>query len=140
MQPRKHEATKSTRKRKLFFVLSCFRGKRRRYPASCTTFFAASSISSAVVKIHLALFQQPFAFIDVRAFHADDDRHRHAQFRDRGHDALREDVAPQDPAEDVDEHGLDVLVGHQDLERVADLLGAGAAAHVQEVGRLPPPA
>src|SRR6185436_12457443 len=51
--------------------------------------------------------------------------------------ALREDVAAQDAAEDVDQHRLHVLVRHQDLERVADLLGVGAAADVEEVGRLP---
>ena len=51
-------------------------------------------------------------------------------------DALREDVAAQDAAEDVDQHGADVLVGQQDLERVPNLLGIGAAAHVEEVGRL----
>ena len=44
-------------------------------------------------------------------------------------------VAAQDAAEDVDQHGLDVLVRHQDLERVANLLGVGAAADVEEVRR-----
>ena len=47
-----------------------------------------------------------------------------------------EDVAAQDAAEDVDEHRLHVLVGHQDPERVLDLLGVGAAADVEEVRRL----
>ena len=47
-----------------------------------------------------------------------------------------EHVAAQDAAEDVDEHRLHVLVRHQDLERVADLLGVGAAADVEEVRRL----
>jgi hypothetical protein len=49
---------------------------------------------------------------------------------------LRQHVAAQDAAEDVDEHRLHVLVGHQDPERVLDLLGVGAAAHVEEVRRL----
>ena len=45
-------------------------------------------------------------------------------------------VAAQDAAEDVDQHGLDVGVRHQDAEGVLDLLGVGAAADVEEVGRL----
>ena len=43
----------------------------------------------------------------------------HAEVLDGGDDALRQDVAAQDAAEDVDEHRLHVRVGHQDLERVA---------------------
>ena len=48
----------------------------------------------------------------------------------------REHVAAQDAAEDVDQHGLDVAVGHQDAEGVLDLLRVRAAADIQEVGRL----
>jgi hypothetical protein len=58
-----------------------------------------------------------------------------SSFHRRNH-ACREHVAAQDAAEDVDEDGLDVLVGHQDAERVLDLLRAGAAADVEEVRRL----
>ena len=61
---------------------------------------------------------------------------RHAEVGDGGDDALRQDVAAQDAAEDVDEHGLDARVGHQDAERVLDLLGVRAAADVEEVRRL----
>ena len=61
---------------------------------------------------------------------------RHAELLDGGNHALRQHVAAQDAAEDVDQHGLDVLVGHQDAERVLDLLGVGAAADIEEVGRL----
>src|SRR5207248_10637039 len=46
------------------------------------------------------------------------------------------DVAAQNAAEDVDEDGLDVPVGHEDLERVANLLGVRSAADVEEVRRL----
>ena len=65
-------------------------------------------------EVQAALLQHPLAFLDVGAFHPDDDRHRHAELLDRGNDALRQHVAAQDAAEDVDEHRLDVLVGHQD--------------------------
>ena len=55
---------------------------------------------------------------------------------DRGDQALGQHVAAQDAAEDVDQDALDVLVRHQDAEGVLDLLGVGAAADVEEVGRL----
>jgi hypothetical protein len=45
-------------------------------------------------------------------------------------------VALHDAAKDVDQDGLDLLVLEHDLEGFGDLLGRGAAAHVQEVGRL----
>ena len=74
----------------------------------------------------------------VVALHADDHRHLHAQVAHGRDHALRQHVAAQDAAEDVDEDRLHVLVGHQDAERVADLLRVGAAAHVEEVGGAPP--
>ena len=46
-----------------------------------------------------------------------------------------EHVTAQNAAEDVDQHGFDVLVGHQNLERVANLLRVGAAAHIEKVRR-----
>ena len=104
--------------------------------ASATTFSAASPIESAVVKFRplsrsIRLPSStlvPSMRITIGT--------RHAELRDGGNDALRQHVAAQDAAEDVDQHGLDVLVGHQDAERVLDLLGVGAAADVEEVGRL----
>ena len=45
-------------------------------------------------------------------------------------------VAARDPAEDVEEHGLDVRVGEDDLDRAGDRLGLRAAARVEEVGGL----
>src|SRR6266511_206982 len=73
-------------------------------------------------EVHAAAVQQPFPFIHVRPFHADHDGHRHAELLHGGDDALREHVAPQDAAKDVDEHRLHLPIGHQDLERSADLL------------------
>src|SRR5688500_18547922 len=87
-------------------------------------------------EVQAALRQHPLPFLDVGPFHADDDRDGHAELLHRRDDALREHVASQDAAEDVDQHGLHVLVGHQDAERVLDLLGVGAAADVEEVRRL----
>ena len=52
--------------------------------------------------------------------------------------ALGEAVAAQDAAEDVDEDGLHARVGRQDPERVLDLLGGRATAHVEKVRGLAP--
>src|SRR5579864_5603466 len=72
-------------------------------------------------EVHATLSQEPLALVDVRAFHSNDDRHRDAKLLDGSDDALREHIAPQNAAKDVDEHGLHVLVRHQDLERVPNL-------------------
>src|SRR5690606_915071 len=45
-------------------------------------------------------------------------------------------VALHDAAEDVDQDALHFRVLQHDLEGFGDLLGRGATAHVQEVGRL----
>src|SRR5438874_6699313 len=88
-------------------------------------------------ELHTALAQQPLPFIDIGAFHSDDDRHGHAEILDCRDDALRQDVAAQDAAENVDQNRFHLFVRHEDLEGVADLLGIRAAADVQEVRRLP---
>ena len=95
---------------------------------------AASVMSSAVVEVEAGLPQHRPALLLVVALHAHDHRHLHRQVAHRGDDALGEDVAAQDAAEDVDEDRLHVGVGEQDAEGVLDLLGARAAAHVEEVG------
>ena len=51
-------------------------------------------------------------------------------------DAVRDRVAGGDAAEDVDEHALDLLVAEDDVEAGGHDLGGGAAADVEEVGRL----
>ncbi|GAB1395635.1 hypothetical protein MASR1M65_04120 [Saprospiraceae bacterium] len=54
----------------------------------------------------------------------------------RGDDALGDDVAAHDAAEDVDEDALHVRVRGDDLEGFGHLLLRRAAADVEEVGRL----
>src|SRR5262245_35705185 len=77
--------------------------------------------------------KQTLPFLDVGALHPDDDRQLDTQFSHRGNHAFGEHVAPKDAAEDVDENGLNVLVGDQNLERVSNLIGVGASSNVQEV-------
>ena len=50
--------------------------------------------------------------------------------------AGRDHVALHDAAEDVDENALHLRIGRDDLERRRHLLGGGAAADVEEIGRL----
>src|SRR5579864_4122288 len=54
-------------------------------------------------EVHSALAEQTFALIHVRALHANDDGHRDSQFLDRCDHALRQDVAAENTAENVDE-------------------------------------
>ena len=51
-------------------------------------------------------------------------------------DPLGDDVAAHDAAEDIDEDPLDIRVLEDDLEGFGDLFAAGAAANIEEVGRL----
>ena len=52
---------------------------------------------------------------------------------ERGDQAVGDLVAAGDAAEDVEQHGLDVRVGEDQLDRLLDRLGVGAAAGVEEV-------
>uniref|UniRef100_A0A0N5A4I4 NAD-specific glutamate dehydrogenase n=1 Tax=Parastrongyloides trichosuri TaxID=131310 RepID=A0A0N5A4I4_PARTI len=76
------------------------------------------------------------AQLGVRAFQTHDQRHLQAHFLHRSDDALGDDVALHDAAEDVDEDALDLRVSGDDLEGRRDLVLAGAAADVAEVGGL----
>ena len=55
---------------------------------------------------------------------------------ERADDAVGDRVARGDAAEDVDEHALDLRVVEDDVEARGHHLGRGAAADVEEVGRL----
>ena len=59
-----------------------------------------------------------------------------AELLDGADHAARDAVRAGDAAEDVDQHGAHVGVGDEQAERVLDRLLAGAAADVEEVGRL----
>src|SRR5690606_33613895 len=83
-----------------------------------------------------AFVQDLLAQLGVRAFQTDDQRHLQAHFLHRRDNAFGDDVALHDAAEDVDQDALDGRVGGDDLEGRRDLVLAGAAADVTEVGRL----
>ena len=61
-----------------------------------------------------------------------------AHFLHRRDHALGDDVAAHDAANDVDENAFHVRIGGDDLERRGDLVLGGAAADVEEVGRVSP--
>src|SRR5699024_9293536 len=78
------------------------------------------------------------SLVDVVAVETDDERlvglvAENLQGLD---DAVGDRVAGGDPAEDVDEHALDLLVTQDDVEPVGHDLGRRATADVEEVGRL----
>src|SRR3954454_11349849 len=86
------------------------------------------------------LGEDPPALHDVVAVQPDDERLGRLVAEDlqRVHDAVGDRVARGDPAEHVDEHALDLRVAQDDVQTVGHDLGRGAAADVQEVGRLDP--
>ena len=85
---------------------------------------------------YVGFVEDLLAEFDVRALKPDDERDLEADLLDRGDHALGDDVAAHDAAEDVDEDAFDLGVGGDDLERLGDLFGRGAAADVEEVGGL----
>src|SRR5215213_7324521 len=76
-------------------------------------------------------------FLSVGSGKPHDDWHRDFNAPQRFADALGNDVAPRDAAEDIDENGAHIRVGGDDAERLGNLIGARAAADVEEVCGLP---
>src|SRR6185437_16902475 len=56
---------------------------------------------------------------------------------DRVDDAVGDQIATHDPAEDVHQDGADLRIGEDELECRGDAFGGSASAHVQEIRRLP---
>src|SRR6202453_1935310 len=86
-------------------------------------------------EVEARLLENFASLLHVGSLQAQDDGNLHVGLLGRFYDPLGQSVDAQDAAEDVDEDGLHVLVGEQDLEGVLDLLLVGAPAHVEEVGR-----
>src|SRR5262245_55691550 len=72
--------------------------------------------------VEAAVAKDRLAFLDVRAFEPDHQRHLKADFLHRRHHTLGDDIAAHDAAEDVDQDAFDVGVGGDDLERRSDFL------------------
>src|ERR671910_920864 len=72
-------------------------------------------------------------FLGVGSGESHDDRHLDGDSLQRFRDALGNDVAPRDAAEDIDEDGTYIRVGGHEAERLGDLIGARAAPDVEEV-------
>src|SRR5699024_7605078 len=89
----------------------------------------SDDVEAAVGKHFLAL-------VHVSSFQPDDQRNLHFDILDRIDDAFGNGVAAHDATEDIDQNGLDLVVGENQLERLLDALGVGAATDVEKVGRL----
>src|SRR5687767_373681 len=73
------------------------------------------------------------ALLHVGALEADDQRHVQLDLPSGRDDALGDDVAAHDAAEDVDEDALHRRIRQDDLERRGHLLLVGAAADIAEI-------
>src|SRR5437879_2965852 len=81
-------------------------------------------------------FQQLLPSLDIRSFQTNNQWHGQFYRFCCVDDALRDDVAFHDPAENVYEDRFYFLVRDQDLECFSHLLLRRAAAYVEQVGRL----
>ena len=72
--------------------------------------------------------------LDVRPFESDDEGDFEADGFGGVDDALGDDVAAHDAAEDVDEDAFDGGVGEDDFEGFGDGFFGGGASDVEEVG------
>src|SRR5512133_3271299 len=79
--------------------------------------------------LELAVGEDVLAELDVRALEPHHERDREADLLRGGHDAVRDDVALHDAAEDVDEDRPDLRIGQDDLEGGGDLLLVRASAY-----------
>ena len=84
----------------------------------------------------VGLGQQLAALLVVGAVEPHHEGHGRLDLGERLDQALGDLVAARDAAEDVEQHGGDLLVGEDHLDRLGDRLGLRAAAGVEEVGGL----
>ena len=109
----------------------------RPFSAEATTVRAASVRSAAAVIVSPLPASISRALRRIRSFQPHHHRHLHADLLHGGDDAVRNDVAADDAAENVHEDRTHLRVGQDQLERHGHPLARRAAAHVQEVRRLP---
>ena len=108
-------------------------------PASRARRPSAAAPEHRRLRVHVGqvgLRQQRAALLVVRAVEPHDERHLGLDLVERLDQALGDLVAARDAAEDVEQDGLDLLVGEDHLDRAGDRLGLRAAAGVEEVRRL----
>ena len=106
-----------------------------RRPARTARSTASSSVP-AVTMSSPASRRMSRRQLGVGAHDAHDERHAAGLLGARLDEATRDLVAAGDAAEDVDEDGLHGGVGEDEAHGLGDLVRAGAAADVEEVGRL----
>ena len=86
-------------------------------PARATTFCAPSFIPFGDGEVEAGFTQDLLAEFDVGAFHANDDRNFHLKILRGGDDAGGQNVAAENAAKNVDEHGFDAGVTQAECGR-----------------------
>ncbi len=104
--------------------------------AAATTFLAASVSPSAVMILRPLSLSSFLPSLDVRPLEPDDQRDAEIELVVGRQQGRGDRVALHDAAEDVDQHRLDPRLAEQDAEPLEHLVLVGAAADVEEVGRL----
>ena len=64
-----------------------------------------------------------------------DNRHIDAHFLNRTNNAFCNQIASDDAAKDIDQHGLHVFIRENNFERFGDPLLGGATPDIEEIGR-----
>ncbi len=100
---------------------------------AATTFCAPSAMVDAAWIASPLSLEDLAPELDVRPLEAHDERHLEPELLGRRDDAVGDDVALHDAAEDVDEDRLHLGALEDHLEGLGDLLLVGAAADVEEV-------
>src|ERR1700682_2753829 len=85
-------------------------------------------------KIQSRLLQNLPPRLNIRTFQTQHDRKLNVSLP-RPLDARRgQRIHSQDATKNIDQHRLHILVTEQDFERMRDLLGVGASAHIEKIG------
>src|SRR5258706_14467299 len=84
-------------------------------------------------EVESGIHQNLLAFLYISPFEAQHHRKFDVSFLRGLHNSRCQRIHAQNAAENVDQHRFHALVAEQDLERVGDLLGTGAAAYIEKV-------
>src|SRR5918995_3598085 len=90
-------------------------------------------IVHAVAGSQPRLGEESSPFLRVGPGKTDDNRHLDRDALQCFRNALRDDIAPRDAAEDIDQDGAHVRVGGDETECLGHLIGARTAADVKEI-------
>ena len=84
----------------------------------------------------MGILQQATSLLCIGSCQTDDDRHVGIDALERLQESLCHIVATSDTTEDIDQNHLHVLIAHQQIHGIYNLLRVRTATDVQEVGRI----